>query len=93
MKITINDKTYEVIKNEKDAIDEEVLNTYINALKKYYNNPSATHRFGMEGNNLLLSAKRQIAKYLSFTGCKEDEIIFVHKKERGMYRKKQEQIF
>ena len=57
------------------SIDEEVLNTYINALKKYYNNPSATHRFGMEGNNLLLSAKRQIAKYLSFTGCKEDEII------------------
>lgn len=57
------------------SIDEEVLNTYTNALKKYYNNPSATHRFGMEGNNLLLSAKRQIAKYLSFTGCKEDEII------------------
>lgn len=25
MKITINDKTYDVIKNEKDAIDEEVL--------------------------------------------------------------------
>ena len=25
MKITINNKTYEVIKNEKDAIDEEVL--------------------------------------------------------------------
>ena len=57
------------------SIDEEVLNTYTNALKKYYNNPSATHRFGIEGNNLLLSAKRQIAKYLSFTGCKEDEII------------------
>lgn len=57
------------------SIDEEVLNTYTNALKKYYNNPSATHRFGMEGNNLLLSAKRQIAKYLSFTSCKEDEII------------------
>ena len=25
MKITINDKTYEVIKNEKDGVDEEVL--------------------------------------------------------------------
>ena len=25
MKITINNKTYEVIKNEKDAIDEDVL--------------------------------------------------------------------
>lgn len=25
MKITINDKTYDVIKNEKDAIDEDVL--------------------------------------------------------------------
>ena len=33
MKITINDKTYEIIKNEKDAIDEEVLN---GAITEYF---------------------------------------------------------
>ena len=36
MKITINNKTYEVIKNEKDAIDEEVLKE---AITEYFENP------------------------------------------------------
>ena len=35
MKITINNKTYEVIKNEKDAIDEEVLKE---AITEYFEN-------------------------------------------------------
>ena len=35
MKITINNKTYEVIKNEKDAIDEEVLTE---AITEYFEN-------------------------------------------------------
>ena len=35
MKITINNKTYEVIKNEKDAIDEEVLKE---AITEYFVN-------------------------------------------------------
>ena len=33
MKITINDITYEVIKNEKDAIDEDVLKEKITELR------------------------------------------------------------
>ena len=37
MKITINDKTYEVIKNEKDAIDEEVLKEAITEYFENYN--------------------------------------------------------
>ena len=35
MKITINNKTYEIIKNEKDAIDEEVLKE---AITEYFEN-------------------------------------------------------
>ena len=46
MKITINDITYEVIKNEKDAIDEDVLKEQITELQN--EDIDITYKRGLE---------------------------------------------
>ena len=77
MKITINNKTYEVIKNEKDAIDEEVLKE---AITEYFENfdfivgdwaygklrLKGFNEASKENNNLL---GKYIKKYCAY-GCR-----------------------
>lgn len=56
--------------------NKKMLDIYLSALEKVYNNPSSTHRFGTEGEKILKKARKQCAAYLPFVSVKEDEIIF-----------------
>ena len=77
MKITINDKTYEVIKNEKDGIDEEVLKE---AITDYFENFDyivgdwAYGKLRLKGfndkkNNDIKNVDTYIEKYCAY-GCR-----------------------
>ena len=52
--------------------DEEVLKTFIEA-SKYFGNPNSLHKLGVEANNLINAATKQIADLLNI---KENEIIY-----------------
>lgn len=52
---------------------EEVLEAFIEANKNYYANPASIHSFGVEVNELLDAARRQIADLLK---TKQEHVIF-----------------
>ncbi len=54
-------------------VNEEVLNTYIKATKKYIGNPNSLHRLGVESKGLIDAASLQIGNIL---GVKSSEIIY-----------------
>lgn len=54
-------------------VNDEVLETYTNACKKFIGNPNSLHRLGFEANQIIESATNQIAEIL---GVKPSEIIY-----------------
>lgn len=54
-------------------VNEEVLNSYIEATKKMIGNPNSLHKLGTEAKSLIDAATRQIANIL---GVKPSEIIY-----------------
>lgn len=54
-------------------VNEEVLNSYIEATKKVIGNPNSLHKLGVEAKNLIDAATRQIASILK---VKPTEIIY-----------------
>lgn len=54
-------------------VNEEVLNTYIGATKKYIGNPNSLHRLGVEAKGLIDASSIQIGNIL---GIKSSEIIY-----------------
>ena len=54
-------------------VDNEVLNTFIDATKKYTANPNSTHRLGKETKEKIDEASSKIAKYFN---CDKDSIIY-----------------
>ncbi len=54
-------------------VSDEVLKTFIETTKKYIGNPNSLHKLGVEANNLINAATKQIAGLLN---VKEKEIIY-----------------
>ena len=54
-------------------VNEEVLRTFVETSRKYIGNPNSLHKLGVEANNLIEAATRQIAKLLN---VKEKEVIY-----------------
>lgn len=54
-------------------VNEEVLNSYIEATKKMVGNPNSLHKLGIEAKSLIDAATRQIANILK---VKPNEIIY-----------------
>lgn len=54
-------------------VDEEVLDLYYDVSKKYFANPNATHKLGLEAKKLIDNSTKNIAKMLKID---EDEIIY-----------------
>ena len=54
-------------------VNEEVLRTFVETSRKYVGNPNSLHKLGVEANNLIEAATRQIANLLN---VKEKEIIY-----------------
>ena len=54
-------------------VDEEVLESYISATKKYFANPNSFHRLGLEAKKAIDDASSNIANLL---GVKNDELIY-----------------
>lgn len=52
---------------------QEVLESFLKVTSRYYGNPSSLHRFGMEAENLLSRARRQVADLL---GVQPKEVVF-----------------
>lgn len=52
---------------------KEVLDTFVEVSNKYIGNPNSLHKLGIEANNLINAATKQIADLLNI---KEDEIIY-----------------
>ena len=46
-------------------VNEEVLNSFIGATKKYLGNPNSLHKLGVEGNHLINMSTEQIKKVLN----------------------------
>ena len=53
--------------------NSEVLNTFVEVSNKYIGNPNSLHKLGVEANNLINAATKQIADLLNI---KENEIIY-----------------
>ena len=53
--------------------NSEVLNTFVEVSNKYIGNPNSLHKLGVEANNLINAATKQIADLLNI---KESEIIY-----------------
>ncbi|MBM7572854.1 cysteine desulfurase family protein [Aquibacillus albus] len=51
----------------------DVLDSFFKVSENYFGNPSSVHRFGLEAERLLLTAKQQAAHLL---GVSEDEVVF-----------------
>ncbi len=54
-------------------VDDQVLNTFLEVNKNYFGNPNSLHKLGVEANNLIDAATKQIANLLNI---KEKEIIY-----------------
>ncbi|SET20593.1 cysteine desulfurase family protein [Anaerobranca gottschalkii] len=54
-------------------MDDEILNIYLDTIKKYYGNPSSLHQLGVESERLLKEGRKIIAQTL---GVSEREIYF-----------------
>lgn len=54
-------------------VDEEVLKSFVEVSRKYIGNPNSLHKLGIEANNLIKAATKQIADLLQI---KEQEIIY-----------------
>ena len=53
--------------------DEEVLNEFVKATKKYYANPNSNHKLGMEAKDAIDRSTKEIAKNLNVS---PEEIIY-----------------
>lgn len=54
-------------------VNEEVLDTYYKVTKKYIGNPNSLHKLGLEANELISSATKQIEKILNI---KDYDVIY-----------------
>ena len=54
-------------------VNEEVINSYSEACKKFIGNPNSLHRLGLEAKKIIDASTKQIASLL---GVKENEIIY-----------------
>ena len=54
-------------------VNDEVLESFSNACKKYIGNPNSLHKLGIEANNMIEKATKQIADLLN---VKPNEIIY-----------------
>ena len=54
-------------------VDEEVLNTFCKATKKYIANPNSSHKIGMEAKNKIDECSKNIAKYFD---CDSESVIY-----------------
>ncbi len=54
-------------------VNSEVIDTFVEVTKKYVGNPNSLHKLGIEANNLIKAATKQIAELLNI---KEKEIIY-----------------
>ena len=54
-------------------VDEEVLNTFCKATKKYIANPNSSHKIGVEAKNKIDECSKNIAKYFD---CDSESVIY-----------------
>ena len=54
-------------------VNEDVLKTFVETSRKYIGNPNSLHKLGVDANNLIEAATKQIAKLLN---VKEKEVIY-----------------
>jgi len=54
-------------------VDKEVLNTFVEVTNKFIGNPNSLHKLGVEANEIINAATKQIAELLN---VKEKEIIY-----------------